>query len=136
LKLSTRSRYGVRLVLDLAQHHREGPVQLGEIARRQEVSQKYLEQIIKPLKRAGIVESIRGAKGGYRLTRPPRKIKVGEVVALLEGGTSICECSDDPTSCSRAATCLTRPLWAKAARSMFKTLDGVSFHDLSTGSWR
>ena len=136
MKLSTRSRYGVRLILDLAQHYPEGAVQLGDIARRQEVSHKYLEQIIKPLRKAGIIESSRGARGGYRLTRAPRKVKVGEVVALLEGGTAICECSDDPRSCPRAATCPTRPLWAKAARSMFQTLDRVSFHDLSTGAWR
>ncbi len=79
-------------MLELAQHYREGPVHLGDIAKRQDVSVKYLEQIIIPLKRAHYIESVRGPKGGHILTKPPEEITVGEIVALLEEGTSLVEC--------------------------------------------
>ena len=84
MKLSTRSCYGARLMLDLAQHYDEGFTQLGEVATRQDISVKYLEQIIIPLKKGLYVKSARGAKGGHMLTRPPNNITVGEIVALLE----------------------------------------------------
>ena len=86
MKLSTRSRYGTRMLLDMAQHYNQGPVQVGDIAKRQGISVKYLEQIIIPLKRAGYVKSARGPKGGHALARRPEEITVGEIVALLEKG--------------------------------------------------
>ena len=86
MKLSTRSRYGTRLMLDMAQHYREGPIHLGDIAKRQDVSVKYLEQIIIPLKKAHYIESVRGSKGGHILTKPPEEITVGEIVATPGAG--------------------------------------------------
>jgi Rrf2 family iron-sulfur cluster assembly transcriptional regulator len=130
LKLSTKSRYGTRLILDMAQHHNEGAIQLSDIAKRQDVSQKYLEQIIIPLKKANYLKGIRGAKGGYILNKHPREITVGEIVALLEGGTALCECSGNSTSCERADTCLTRNVWIEAAQAMFKTLNSITFSDI------
>ncbi len=130
MRLSTKSRYGTRLMLDLAQHHDQGAVQLSEIARRQNISQKYLEQIIKPLKRAGYIRGIRGAKGGYVLARSPKMIRVGEIVSLLEGGGTICECTEDPRSCPRASACLTRALWIEAAKAMFDKLEQTRLYDL------
>jgi Rrf2 family protein len=130
LKLSTKSRYGTRLILDMAQHHNEGAIQLSDIAKRQDVSQKYLEQIIIPLKKANYLKGIRGTKGGYILNKHPREITVGEIVALLEGGTALCECSENSTSCKRADTCLTRNVWIEAARAMFKTLNSITFSDI------
>ena len=130
MKLSTRSRYGTRLMLELAQHYREGPLQLGDIAKRQEVSAKYLEQIIIPLKKAHYIESLRGSKGGHFLAKPPEKITVGEIVAVLEEGTSLVECVADPTVCERADICPTRLLWKEASEAMFDRLEAVTLADL------
>jgi len=130
MKLSTKSRYGTRLMLDMAQHYDQGPVNLGIIAQRQGISVKYLEQIIIPLKKAHYVESVRGPKGGHTLARPPQEITVGEIVAVLEEGASFVECSDNPSSCSRSDTCLTRYLWREAAQAMFEKLRSITLADL------
>ncbi len=130
MKLSTRSRYGTRLLLDMAQHYNQGPVQLGDIARRQEISVKYLEQIIIPLKKAHYVESVRGPKGGHALTRPPEQITVGEIVALLEDGVSLVECTEHSEVCERSPSCPTRLVWKEAARAMFDKLYTVTLADL------
>ena len=130
MKLSTRSRYGTRLMLDMAQHYGQGPIQLGEIAKRQNISLKYLEQIIRPLKQAGYVKSFRGAKGGHMLNSAPGVITVGEVVALLEGGDSLIVCDKDPQTCERVASCLTRHLWREAAEAVFERLSTITFADL------
>ena len=130
MKLSTRSRYGTRLMLDMAQHYGQGPIQLGEIARRQNISLKYLEQIIRPLKKAGYVKSFRGARGGHMLNGSPADITVGEIVSLLEGGKSLVICDQDPQSCDRVSICLTRHLWRETARSVFERLSTISFADL------
>jgi len=130
MKLSTRSRYGTRLMLDMAQHYREGPLQLGDIAKRQAVSVKYLEQIIIPLKKAGYIESVRGRKGGHILTKPPEEITVGEIVALLENGAGLMECAQDLAACERADICPTRLLWKEAHEAMFDRLEAVTLADL------
>ena len=130
MKLSTRSRYGTRMILDLAQHHGQGAIQLGEIAKRQNISLKYLEQIIRPLKKANYVKSFRGAKGGHILNKPPAEISVGEIVALLEGGDTLVQCDKDPSTCDRKDSCLTRYLWQEAAKAMYARLDTITFADL------
>jgi Rrf2 family protein len=130
MKLSTRSRYGTRLMLDLAQHYNEGPLQLGDIAKRQGVSVKYLEQIIIPLKKARYIESLRGRKGGHILTRPPEEITVGEIVALLEDSAGLVDCAADAAVCERAGTCPTRLLWKEAHEAMFERLGAVTLADL------
>jgi Rrf2 family iron-sulfur cluster assembly transcriptional regulator len=130
MKLSTRSRYGTRMLLDLAQHYNQGPVQLGEIAKRQNISLKYLEQIIIPLKKARYVESVRGPKGGHLLAKPPELITVGEIVALLEEGTSLVECAEHAELCERSPTCLTRLIWQEAAQAMFDKLKAITLADL------
>lgn len=130
MKLSTRSRYGTRMLLDLAQHYNQGPVQLGDIAKRQNISLKYLEQIIIPLKKAHYVESVRGPKGGHLLARPPELITVGEIVALLEEGTNLVECVEHTELCVRSQICPTRLVWQEAARAMFDKLKAISLADL------
>ena len=130
MKLSTRSRYGTRLMLDMAQHYHEGPIQLGDIAKRQSVSLKYLEQIIIPLKKARYIESVRGAKGGHTLSKPPEEITVGEIVAILEAGTSLVECVDDAAVCERADICPTRLLWKEVSEAMLDRLQAVTLSDL------
>jgi len=130
MKLSTRSRYGTRLMLDMARHYNEGPIQLGDIAKRQDVSVKYLEQIIIPLKKAHYIKSVRGPKGGHILTKLPEKITVGEIVALLENGAGLVECIEYPTACDRADTCPTRLLWKEVSEAMFDKLQTVTLADL------
>ena len=130
MKLSTRSRYGTRLMLDMAQHYREGPLQLGDIAKRQEVSLKYLEQIIIPLKKARYIESVRGRKGGHILAKPPEEITVGEIVALLEEISGLVKCDKDTTVCERADICPTRLLWKEAYEAMFDRLEAITLADL------
>jgi len=131
MKLSTRSRYGTRLLLDMAQHYDQGPIQLGDIAKRQDISVKYLEQIIIPLKKANYVLSVRGPKGGHFLAKPPEDITLGEIVALLEAGPSLVECIEHAEVCQRSATCPTRPIWKEAAQAMFDKLDAITLADLA-----
>jgi Rrf2 family transcriptional regulator, iron-sulfur cluster assembly transcription factor len=130
MKLSTKSRYGTRLMLDMAQHYGDGPVHLGTVARRQGISVKYLEQIIIPLKKANYIQSVRGPKGGHQLAKPPEEITVGEIVALLEEGTTLAECADNPMSCERSPDCATRTLWQEAAQAMFDKLQSITLADL------
>jgi Rrf2 family protein len=130
MKLSTKSRYGTRLMLDMAQHYNNEAIQLSDIARRQDISQKYLEQIIIPLKKANYIRSIRGAKGGYLLEKAPEDVTIGEIVALFEGGADICECSESPETCSRTDSCLTRNVWIKAAKAMYEELNSITLSDL------
>jgi Rrf2 family protein len=130
MKLSTKTRYGTRMVLDMAQHHGNGAIQLGEIANRQNISLKYLEQIIRPLKEADYIKSFRGAKGGHMLTKAPEEITVGEIVAILEGGDTLIRCDKDPEDCERVDSCLTRYLWKEAAAAMFQRLSAITFADL------
>jgi Rrf2 family protein len=130
MKLSTRSRYGTRLLLDMAQHYNQGPIQLGDIAKRQEISLKYLEQIVIPLKKAHFIKTVRGPKGGHILARPPDEITVAEVVALLEEGVSLVECTERAEVCRRADTCATRLIWKEASQAMFNTLKSITLADL------
>jgi len=126
VKLSTRSRYGTRLILNLAEHYGKGFIQLHEIAKRQGISLKYLEQIIIPLRKAGYVKS----GGGYKLAKPPEKISVGEIVTLLEGSDQLTECSARPETCERSEECLTRSLWTETAASMYGKLNSVTLSDV------
>ena len=130
MKLSTRSRYGTRMILDMAQHDNGKPVQLGDIAKRQNVSVKYLEQIIRPLKKANYIRSFRGSRGGHLLNKAPEEITVGEIVALLEGGTGLTRCAENPETCDRVDNCVTRYLWVEASKAIFNRLSTVTFADL------
>jgi len=120
------------MILDLAQHYGQGAVQLGEIANRQSISLKYLEQIIRPLKKAGFVKSFRGAKGGHILNKPPEEVTVGEVVSVLEGGKTLVNCDREPEVCNRVDSCVTRYIWMEAATAMYDRLAAITFADLLT----
>ena len=130
MKLSTRSRYGTRLMLDMAENYQGGPIQLGVIAKRQGIPVKYLEQIIIPLRKAGYVSSVRGYKGGYMLARPPEEVTIGEIVVLLERGLELTACADFPEHCERADTCVMRLLWQQAAEAMYLKLNEFTLADL------
>ncbi len=131
MKLSARSRSGTRLLLDMAQHYQQGPIQLGEIAKRLEISVKFLEQIIIPLKKANYIVSVRGPKGGHSLARPPEEITLGEIVALLEEGSSLAACDERAEVCSRSGVCPTRLVWQEAAQALFDKLSGITLADLA-----
>jgi Rrf2 family protein len=130
IKLSTKSRYGARMLVDMAQRYNQGPIQLGEIARRQDISVKYLEQIIIPLKKAHYVKSVRGPKGGHILAKPPEEITLAEIVALLEEGSSLVECTENADICARADICPTRLIWKEASEAMFERLRSITLADL------
>lgn len=130
MKLSAKSRYGTRLMVDMAQHYGNGPIHLANVAQRQGISVKYLEQIIIPLKKAHFIQSVRGPKGGHTLAKPPEEITVGEIVELLEEGSNLAECSDHEGSCGRSSICLTRRLWKEAAQAMFEKLHAITLADV------
>ena len=127
--ISTRSRYGLRFLIDLSKHGSEGPIDLGSIAERQAIPETYLAKLVVPLRNAGIIRSARGAKGGYELSRSPGEIKVQEVVEVLEGRSSLLECTDHPELCARSADCPTLPIWTGLEKVMREYLEGVTVGD-------
>jgi Rrf2 family cysteine metabolism transcriptional repressor len=130
MKLSTKGRYGLRALLDLALHQGEGLVLLKDIARRQEFSLPYLEHLITPLIAAGVVKSTRGARGGVSLIKPPSEIKLSEVVQLLEGSITPVDCVNNPALCHRSALCVTRDIWIEMKEAMSQVLDSTTLQDL------
>jgi Rrf2 family protein len=130
MKLTTRSRYGTRMMLDIAQNGKEGPVRIQDIADRQGVSAKYLEKLIRKLKDVGFVKSKRGPRGGHSLAKPASEIPIGEVVHALEGDGSLVECRTGEKGCSRIRECLTRRLWQEAADAMYDRLNTFTLADL------
>jgi len=130
MKLSTRGRYGTRALLELALHHGKGPVPLKDIAQSQQISLPYLEHLITPLIAGGIVWSIRGARGGVSLARPPEEIRLSEVMQLLEGSIALVECINDPKYCSRSDFCVTRDIWGELKKVMNGVLESTTLQDL------
>ena len=134
MKLSTRSRYGTRMLLDIADHGSDGPVSVSDISSRLGVSVKYLEQLIRPLKKARYVKSSRGPKGGHQLAKSPEEIRVGEIVRLLEGGINLTDCIVDSATCPKTSDCPTRRVWAEATKAMTGILDSITLAELSNGN--
>ena len=130
MKLSTRTRYGVRAMLELAASQGEGPVQIKTIAHRQDISVKYLEQLMAVLKSAGFVRSIRGAKGGYILAKPANQIKLSDVFNALEGPVTTVECVGNENYCARVTDCVARQVWAEVQQAIEKVLQSVTLQDL------
>ncbi len=130
MKLSTRGQYGTRALLELALHHGKGPIPLKDIAQSQQISLQYLEHLITPLIAGGIVRSIRGARGGVSLARPPKEIRLSEVLQLLEGSIALVECVNDPKYCSRSDFCVTRDIWGELKKVMDGVLESTTLQDL------
>ena len=130
MQLSTRSRYGTRLMVDLAQHYDQGPIRINDIAKRQDISVKYLEQLIIPLKKANLIKSVRGPKGGHLLAKPVQNITVGEIVMLLENETSLSPCIKNPGACPMTDTCLTRDIWGMLTEKIYKILNAITLSDV------
>ncbi|BBD06853.1 RrF2 family transcriptional regulator [Desulfovibrio ferrophilus] len=131
MKLSTRSRYGTRMLLDIAENSNGKPVSVSDISKRLGVSVKYLEQLIRPLKRGGYLDSVRGPKGGHVLTKSPSEITVGEVVRLLEGGINLTDCVGDREHCSRSPQCNVRNVWVEATKAMNDILDSITISQIN-----
>jgi Rrf2 family transcriptional regulator, cysteine metabolism repressor len=130
MRLSTRGRYGARFMLDLAMHEGDEPVLLRELAERQGLSVKYLEQLVGPLRRAGLVRSKRGVSGGFNLARPPEEIRLLEIVEAVEGPLSLVECVAHPEGCPRSSRCATMDVWSEVAGAIREVLAGTSLADL------
>ena len=130
MKITTRSRNGVRLMLDLAENYGKRQVLLKDVARNEDISEKYLSLIIIPLRTAGLVQSTRGARGGYSLAKPPSEITMKNIVDVLEGGTSLVDCVENSSSCSRSSTCASRDVWSIVSEQISLTLDSISLEDL------
>lgn len=132
LKLSTKGRYGLKAMVDLAVEYGIGQVSVATLARNQGISEAYLEQLIGALRRAGLINATRGAQGGYSLARAPEEISVREVLTVLEGGTTLVDCvGSEPFSCENACMCSSRPLWLKLQAKIDDVLSGTSINDLA-----
>ena len=130
MRLSTRGRYGTRLMVDLAQHHADGPIPLAEIAKRQDLSAKYLEQLIILLKGAGLIRSARGRRGGYMLARRPEEIYLGEIIETLVGRLALVDCVAEPELCERSPECPTRGIWVGMTEIVKKQLFSLNLQDV------
>ena len=131
MKISTKGRYALRLMLDLATYDVGKPVSLKDIARRQDISEKYLEQIIAVLNKGGLVRSVRGAGGGYRINRAPADISVGDILRLTEGDLAPVECvGGNSAACDRSGMCVTIRVWQKLDEAINSVVDSISVADL------
>ena len=131
MKISTKGRYALRLLVDLAEHRPDGYIALKDIAERQGVSKKYLEQIIPLFNRSEILRTNRGYQGGYMLAKEPASITIGSVLRLTEGGLAPIPClEEDPVGCERRDICPTLPLWIGLDRVISEYLDGITLQDL------
>ena len=136
MKLTTKGRYGLRAVIDLAIYAKEEPVSLAAVAERQNISISYLEQLIAKLKKAGIVQSTRGAQGGYSLAKEPEEISVGEILRVLEGNLNPVECSavDGESECASSDFCVTKYVWKRISDSINETVDAILLSELMAES--
>ena len=130
VRISTKGRYGLRTLMDIAMHQNEGAVTLGDIAKRQEISVKYLWQVINPLKTSGLLSVTRGAKGGYVLARRPEEISMLEVVTILEGPLSLVECLGRGDFCKHVDACVARTVWQEVNRAIEEALRGITLGDV------
>jgi len=130
LKISTRARYGVRALIDMAGQDSDQPIQLKDIAWRQEISVKYLEQIFAQLRTSGLVRGVRGPRGGYLLSKSPESMSICEVVEALDGSLSLVDCVDDPSACHRSQGCPSRRVWAEVSGALRDNLASISVADM------
>ena len=129
MKLSTKGRYGVKAMVELAINYGGAPLSIKTISKRQNISEYYLEQLFSPLRKAKLITSIRGAQGGYVLSREPKDITVAEIMYVLEGPIEIAECIDG-VSCDNLDCCATRLLWAKIKNSIDDVMKSVTLQDI------
>lgn len=134
MKVSTRGEYGVRAMVALARHYGEGPLSISDIARESSVPPAYLEQLIAPLRRAQLVTSKRGARGGYTLSRSPEDVRIGDIYRVMEGPVAPMDCvseNEQDQTCPLIDGCETRPVWLKVRDSIVEALDSTTLADLA-----
>ena len=132
MKLSTRGRYGTRLMIELTKHYGYGPLSMSQISKNQNIPVKYLEQLVIPLKKAKLITSVRGPKGGHMLARAPEKISIWELLELLESRLTFADCLKDPELCENTTACPVRPIWGKALNLMMKHFKETTLKDVLT----
>jgi Rrf2 family cysteine metabolism transcriptional repressor len=131
VKLSTKGKYGVKALFELAMHEGAGPMSLKTIAERQGLSEHYLEQLAAPLRKAGLIVSIRGAQGGYTLARPANQITVGDIIRVLEGPIGFTDCATEGEKAPEcAADCVVHGVWEKVTQQIIAVIDGITLADL------
>jgi Rrf2 family protein len=132
MKFSTKARYGLRAMVELAIHYNEGPISVKTIAENQEISEAYLEQLMSNLTRRNLAKSIRGAQGGYLISKDPAKIKVGDVIRALDGPVVPVECvnPEDPIECDRFNKCVSKIVWERVRNVVDEALDSFTLQDL------
>lgn len=130
MKLSAKARYAVRILLDLAMREGDGPVRTADISERTGVSVRFIEQILKPLKKAGLVQSTRGAAGGYVLSARPEDISLARIIRIIEGGLCLTQCCENPKNCHRSPTCRSHRAWVRVTQVMEAELEGITIKDL------
>jgi Rrf2 family protein len=131
MRISTRARYGLRLMVNLAVNYSKGYVFLKDVAKTEGISEKYLSLIVIPLKAAGMLTTIRGVHGGYILSKPPSKISVKDIVEILEGDLSLVECSKDEKYCIKSKNCVTRDIWTGLSEKMADFLNSFNLEELA-----
>ncbi len=131
MQVTTKSRYGLRAMVELAVNFEEGPISLREISEKQDISYKYLEQIVPFLKSADLVRSIQGSQGGYVLTRDPGSINLLEILRVLEGQLDLVDCVDEPDICERENQCVTRDLWVEISEEIADLLAAKNLEQLA-----
>ena len=131
MKISTKGRYALRMLIDLAEHKESGYISLKDVAKRQQISKKYLEQIIPIFNHTGMLLTNRGAQGGYKLARTPDKYTVAEILRLTEGSIAPVACLDqEPNECERSADCITLPIWQGLYDVITEYLEGITLQDI------
>lgn len=130
MKISTKTRYGMRFMIDLAERYGQGCVPMKEVAERQSISKKYLEQVVAPLSEAGLLKVSRGQKGGFQLSRPPDEITLADVVDASEDGIELLNCLGCLTSCEREAGCVSREVWGGMQEAINGYLEGRTLADI------
>ena len=130
MKLSTKGRYGLRALIDLALYSENETVSIQSIARRQNISDSYLEQLMRKLRSAGLIVSVRGAQGGYKLARPANEFSVGDVLRALEGSLEAVTCGGEDNSCQGADLCVTKFVWERINSSIRDTVDSIKLSQL------
>lgn len=131
LRVSSKGRYGVKAVYELALHYGQGPLPVGAIAKSQSISEPYLEQLMASLKRSGIVDGVRGSQGGYQLSRDPAQISVGDIVRALEGPIALADCTGtDPSQCPDWASCVGPDIWNRVQSALVETMNGITLAHL------
>jgi len=135
VKLSTKGRYSLRAMLDLAVHFGQGQIQIKDISARQQISARYLEQLFIPLRKAGLVRSLRGAGGGFTLAKSPSEISFSEIIQVAEGSVVPVRCVDKPKLCPQSDVCITRNIWTEMGMAISKVLESTTLQDLVLGHY-